>query len=213
MTLSKLFPLALLALPLSAQAWDVRLEAPFPKGQDLPRTTIAGLSTAGSLDTGRGAILTVSHRIQRLGPVLKFEWNAEYAQLWADGTIQQGQAGASSRLRQSGLGAGVNAQFWVPFTGFAGELGLLERFHSYRYEGAGAARDRTLARPWLRAGLRWALPLPGLGLYLAASYQHALAADKPVQQASAQDLGSYLGAQGSGQEFQRLWTLGAGITF
>ena len=77
MTLPKLLPLAFVALPLAAQAWDVRVEAPFPKGQDLPRTTISGQSTAGSLDTGRGAILTVSHRIQRLGPVLKLEWNAE----------------------------------------------------------------------------------------------------------------------------------------
>jgi len=65
----------------------------------------------------------------------------------------------------------------------------------------------------MRAGLRWVLPFPGLGVYLAASYQRALAGDKPVQQVSAQDLGAYLGAQGSGQEFQRLWTLGAGITF
>ena len=182
MKMPKPLALALIALPLSAQAWDVRLEAPFPKGQDLPSTTIAGQSTAGSLDTGRGAILTVSHRIERLGPVLKFEWNAEYAQLQADGRIQQGQAGFASRLKQSGPGAGINAQFWVPFTGFAGELGLLERLHSYRYEGAGAAADHTIARPWLRAGLRWGLPLPGIGLYLAASWQGALLRDRPVQQ-------------------------------
>ena len=37
--------------------------------------------------------------------------------------------------------------------------------------------------------------------------------DKPVSLASAADLGAFLGAQGAGQEFQRLWTLGVGITF
>ena len=204
--------LVLAALPLSAQAWDLRLEAPFAKGQDLPLGSVAGQPTWGSLGTGHGAILTASHRIVRVGPVLKFEWNAEYASLQADGQIQQGQGVQSSRLRQQGLGAGVNAQFWVPFTAFAGELGLLGRFHSYRYQGAGAARDETIARPWLRAGLRWVLPFPGISPYLAASYQQPLAKDKPVA-GSAADLDAYLGAQGAGQEFQRLWTLGLGISF
>lgn len=205
--------LALLALPLSAQAWDLRLEAPFAKGQDLPSTTVQGQPVSGSLDTGTGAIFTVSHRIIRVGPVLKFEWNAEYASLQADGRIQQGQGSAPSRLRQSGFGAGVNAQFWLPFTDFAGELGLLERFHAYRYAGAGAAEDQTIARPWLRAGLRWVLPLPGPRPYLAASYQAPLTRDKPVQQGAAPSLDAALGAQGSGQEFQSLWTLGVGISF
>jgi hypothetical protein len=208
-------PMTLCVLPLSAQAWDLRLEAPFAQGQNLPQTTLQtpGQSVSGGLDTGHGLIFTVSHRIVRVGPVLKFEWNAEYAQLQADGHIQQGPATLSSRLKQSGLGAGVNAQFWVPFTAFAGELGLLERVHSYRYEGAGAAQDETIARPWLRAGLRWVLPFPGISPYLAASYQQPLTRDKPVQLGSAQNLGAYLGAQGAGQEFQRLWTLGLGISF
>ena len=75
-------------------------------------------------------------------------------------------------------------------------------------------RDRLerIARPWLRAGLRWVLPFPGISPYLAASYQQPLAKDKPVA-ASAADLDAYLGAQGAGQEFQRLWTLGLGISF
>jgi hypothetical protein len=207
--------LLLLTLPLSAQAWDLRLEAPFAKGQNLPGTTLtgSGQQASGGLDTGHGAIFTVSHRIVRVGPVLKFEWNAELAQLQADGQIQQGPASASSRLKQSGLGAGVNAQFWVPFTGVAGELGLIERFHSYSYEGAGASQDQNIARPWLRAGLRWVLPFPGISPYLAASYQQALTRDKPVQQASSPNLGTYLGAQSAGQEFQSLWTLGVGISF
>lgn len=209
----RILPLALLALPASAQAWDLRLEAPFLTGQGLPQTSVQGTLVSGSLDQGSGVIFTASHRILRVGPVLKFEWNVEYSHWQADGQIQQGAAGSGSRLRQEGLGAGVNAQFWVPFTGFAGELGLLERFHSYRYEGAGAAQDQDLVRPWLRAGLRWVLPFPGIGPYLAASYQVPFTKDRPVAQASASSLGSYLSAQGSGQEFQHLWTLGVGITF
>jgi hypothetical protein len=209
-----LLPLALCALPLSAQAWDLRLEAPFAKGQNLPQTTLqgSGQAAAGTLDTGHGVIFTVSHRIVRVGPVLKFEWNAEYSQFKADGQIQQGPSSQPSQLKQSGLGAGVNAQFWLPFTGFAGELGLLGRVQSYRYEGAGAAQDETLVRPWLRAGVRWVLPFPGISPYLAASYQEPLTRDKPSQ-GSAPDLGAYLGAQGAGQEFQHLWTLGLGIAF
>jgi hypothetical protein len=209
----KLLPILFLSLPLSAQAWDLRLEAPFAKGQELPPVALPSGAASGSLDTGHGAIFTVSHRIQRLGPVLKLEWNAEYALLQADGRIQQGQGSASSRLRQSGVGAGVNAQFWVPFTGFAGELGLLGRVQDYRYEGAGAAQDRTIARPWLRAGLRWVLPTPGPRPYLAASYQAPLTRDRPEHQDSAADLGAYLGAQGAGQEFEHLWTIGVGISF
>ena len=205
--------LVLSALPLSAQAWDLRLEAPFAKGQDLPPEHRGGpghLGFPGHRPRGRSS--RSSHRIVRVGPVLKFEWNAEYSQLQADGQIQQGPAPQPSRLKQSGLGAGVNAQFWVPFTAFAGELGLLGRFHAYRYEGAGAAQDETLVRPWLRAGVRWVLPFPGISPYLAASYQQPLARDRPVA-GSAPDLDAYLGAQGAGQEFQRLWTVGLGISF
>jgi len=203
------------ALPLSAQAWDLRLEAPFPKGQDLPSTTLqpAGQPVSGSLDTGHGVILTGSHRIVRVGPVLQLEWNAEYAHLQADGQIQQGHGPFGSQLRQEGFGAGINAQFWVPFSGFAGEAGLVERFQSYRYEGAGVSEDRNLARPWLRAGMRWILPIPARGPYLAASYQFALVRDRPVFRDSDPNLGAYLDAQGSGQEFQSLWTLGVGIQF
>jgi len=209
-----ILPLTLMALPLSAQAWDLRLETPFATGQDLPATQVQGTgATSGSLDTGHGVILTVSHRIVRVGPVLKFEWNAEWSQLRAGGQIQQGAASAGSGLKQSGLGAGVNAQFWLPFTGFAGELGLMERFHSYQYQAAGIDQDRTIARPWARVGLRWVLPVPGLSPYLAASYQEPLIRDRPVAQGSAQSLGAYLGAQGAGQEFQRLFTVGVGISF
>ena len=210
----KLIPMVFLAWPLSAQAWDVRLEAPFPQAQNLPQTTVQGAGqTSGSLGTGQGAIVTLSHRIMRMGPVLKYEWNVEYSQWQASGTLQQGAASSGSRLRQSGFGAGVNAQFWVPFTGFAGELGLLERFQTYRFDVAVAVQAENIARPWLRVGLRWVLPFPGIGPYLAASYQAPLTRNRPVQAGSAQDLNAYLGAQGSGQEFQHLWTVGLGIAF
>ena len=209
----RMLALALIALPAAAQAWDVRLEVPFAQGQGLPSTRIQGVATSGDLDTGNGFILTGSHRIIRMGPVLKFEWNAEWSHWQADGHLQQGAAASGSRLKQDGLGLGVNAQFWVPFTGFAGEVGLLERFHDYRYEAGGAAADKTLARPWLRVGTRWVLPFPGIGPYLAASYQEPFTRNKPVTLSSSPSLGAYLDAQNGGQEVQRLWTLGVGIAF
>jgi hypothetical protein len=215
MSMLKALALTALALPLSAQAWDLRVEVPYPKGQSLPGTLLGGTVALAqkSLDTGHGFILSASHRIVRVGPVLKLEWGAEYAQWQADGKVQQDTAVLSSRTRQTGLGLGVNAQFWVPFTGLAAELGLLERIQSYKFEVDTASRKKTLSRPWLRAGLRYNLPLPVVNPYLAASYQQPITKDKPVQLASAADLGAYLGAQGSGQEFQRLWTFGVGITF
>jgi hypothetical protein len=209
----KTLALAMMALPAAAQAWDVRLEWPFATGQNLPTAQIQGVATSGTLDTGKGFILTGSHRIMRMGPVLKFEWNAEWSHWRADGTLQQGTASPASRLKQDGLGLGVNAQFWVPFTGLAGELGLLERFHDYKFEAAGASESKTLVRPWLRAGMRWVLPVPGLSPYLAASFQQPLTKNRPVAQATASSLQAYLGAQNGGQEVQRLWTLGVGISF
>lgn len=207
--------MALLSLPLAAQAWDLRLESPYSKGQGLPWTRLqgSGQAASGDLDTGRGAIFTLSHRIIRVGPILKFEWNAEVAHLRADGRIQQGSAEAPSSLKQTGAGLGANAQFWVPFTGVAGELGLMERVQAYRYEGAGASASHTLARPWMRAGLRWSLPLPGISPYVAASYQWVLTRDRPNASANSANLPSYVGGQGAGQEFQHLWTFGAGISF
>jgi len=209
---------ALLALPLSAQAWDLRLEVPMPKGQNLPDTFIQGtgqLIGQRRLDTGRGFIATASHRIVRVGPVLKFEWGAEFSHWQADGTVLDGAATVDSRLKQSGLGLGVSAQFWVPFTGLAGELGVIGRFQSYKLEAGGASQEKNLARPWLRVGLRYSLPipLPVVTPYLAASYQQPITKDRPVHVDSVSDLASYLGAQGSGQEFERTWTFGVGIAF
>ncbi|BDU78631.1 autotransporter outer membrane beta-barrel domain-containing protein [Mesoterricola sediminis] len=208
--------LAALALPLSAQAWDVRLEVPMPQGQNLPDTLIQGTSQLISqkrLDTGRGFILTASHRIIRVGPVLKFEWGAEFASWQADGVVANGAVTADSRLKQVGLGLGVNAQFWVPFTGLAGEIGAIERFQSYKLDVGGARQDKDIARPWLRVALRYSLPLPVVNPYLTASYQQPITKDRPVKVSSVSDLGSLLSAQGSGQEFERMWTFGVGIAF
>ena len=209
----RMLVMASIALPAAAQAWDVRLEWPFATGQNLPATEIQGIATSGSLDTGRGFILTGSHRIIRMGPVLKFEWNVEWSHWRADGTLQQESSTSASRLKQDGLGLGVNAQFWVPFTGLAGEVGLLERFHGYQFEADGASDDQTLVRPWLRVGMRWMLPFPGINPYLAASYQEPLTKNRPVAQATASSLEAYLSAQNAGQEVERLWTLGMGISF
>ena len=207
--------LSLLTLPLAAQAWDLRVEVPFPQGQNLPQTLIEGTGqlVQKKLGTGSGYILSASHRIVRVGPVLKLEWGAEYAHLETQGQVQSGAAALTSRLRQDGIGLGLNAQFWVPFTGLAGELGVMERFQSYRLDLDGQSQDHRIARPWLRVGLRWNLPMPVFNPYLAASYQQPITKDHPVRMDSASDLASYVGAQGTGQEFQRLWTFGVGITF
>lgn len=206
-------------LPLGAQAWDVRLEVPFPQGQSLPRTLIQGTGQAvsGDLDTGKGGIFSVNHRIIRMGPILKFEWGLEFAHLVSDGQFQQQSSTATewsgTTLKQSGLGLGLNALFSVPFVGIAGELGLIQRLHRYQYEAAGITQKHDLSRTWLRVGARWRLPLPVLGLYAAASYQEPLTRDRPVQVNSVSDVSAYLSAQGSGQEYQRMWTFGAGVQF
>jgi hypothetical protein len=215
MTMLKAIPMVLLALPLCAQAWDVRVEVPYPKGQNLLQTTLQGTGelVRGQLDTGKGYILTASHRIIRVGPVLKFEWSAELAQWQADGAIQKGTGTLASRLEQKGLGVGLNAQFWLPFTGLAGELGVIGRYHAYHFEGGGATQDENLVRPWLRVGLRCTLPIPVLSPYVTASYQQPITKDKPFVLNSPKDLQTYLTAQGAGQEFQRLWAFGVGVSF
>jgi hypothetical protein len=216
MLILKPLAVAALALPLSAQAWDFRLEVPSPKGQNLPQTWVAGttdLIQQKSLDTGKGFILSASHRIIRVGPVLKLEWGVEYSRWTADGQVQQGTADLGSRIRQYGLGLGLNAQFWVPFTGLAGELGVLERLQSYKLEVGTASHAKDLARPWLRVGMRYNLPLPVINAYLAASFQQPITKDHPVKVSTTSDLTGYLETQGSGQEFERLWTYGVGVTF
>ena len=204
----------LAAAPLCAQ-WDLRLELPRPTGQNLPQTLISGTGklVAGELNAGNGFIASGHRRIFQLGPLLKLEGGLEYSQLSADGSLAMGTATQGTKLRQQGLGAGLNAQLWVPFVGIAGEFGLIQRFQRYTFETAGAASTKDLSRTWLRVGARWRIPSVLVHPYLTASYQQPVTKDHPVKLGSASDLGAYFTAQGSGQEFERLWTFGAGVTF
>jgi hypothetical protein len=108
---------------------------------------------------------------------------------------------------------GLNAQLWVPFVGIAGEFGLIQRLQHYRYDTAGASSTKDLSRTWLRVGARWRIPSVVVHPYLAASYQQPVTKDRPVKLSSSSDLAAYFSAQGSGQEFERLWTFGVGVTF
>lgn len=207
-------PLCLAALPLCAQ-WDLRLEVPRPSGQSLPQTLITGTGqlASGGLDTGRGYIASVNRRLFQVGPLLRVEAGLEYSQWKADGTLVQGAALQGTALKQQGAGLGLNAQVWVPFTGLAGEIGLIQRFQRYTFEANGLSNTKDLSRTWLRVGARWRLPLPVVHPYLAASYQQPLSKDKPVRLDTAADLASYFTAQGNGQEFERMWTFGVGVAF
>ncbi len=209
-----LLPICLAALPLCAQ-WDLRLERPQPAGQNLPQTLIRGTGNlvAGIFDTGQGYIATVSRQIFQVGPLLKLEGGLEYSQFRAGCSLVNGTASQGTNLKQQGVGLDLNAQLWVPFVGIAGELGLIQRFQRYTLETAGASNARDLSRTWLRVGTRWRIPSVVVHPYVVASYQQPVTKDNPVKLDSASDLATYFTAQGSGQEFQRLWTFGVGVTF
>lgn len=206
--------LLLSAAPLCAQ-WDLRLELPCPTGQSLPQTLITGTGqlVAGDLSTGKGFIASVNRQLFQIGPLLKVEAGLEYSQFTADGTLAKGTTSQSTTLKQQGVGAGINAQVWVPFVGIAGEIGLIQRFQRYAFDTAGASSAKDLSRTWLRVGARWRIPSVVVHPYLAASYQQPVSKDRPVKLGSASDLAAYFSAQGSGQEFERMWTFGAGVTF
>lgn len=207
---------ALLSLtaPLCAQ-WDLRLELPRPTGQSLPQTLISGTGqlVAGDFDTGKGFIATVNRRILQVGPLLKLEGGLEYSQFKADGSLLAGATVQGTQLKQQGVGVGVGAQVWVPFVGIAGEIGLIQRFQRYTFDTAGASSRMDLSRTWLRVGARWRIPSVVVHPYVAASYQQPVSKDRPVKLSSASDLAAYFTAQGSGQEFERMWTFGVGVTF
>jgi hypothetical protein len=206
--------LSLGAAPLRAQ-WDLRLELPRPSGQSLPQTLISGTGqlAAGNFDTGKGFIATVNRQIFQVGPLLKLEGGLEYSQFTADGSLATGATAQGTKLKQQGVGAGLNAQVWVPFVGIAGEIGLIQRFQRYTIDTAGASSAKDLSRTWLRVGARWRIPSVVVHPYLAASYQQPTSKDRPVKLGSASDLATYFAAQGNGQEFERLWTFGVGVTF
>ncbi|HEY3400924.1 MAG TPA: hypothetical protein VGK03_09860 [Geothrix sp.] len=210
-----LLPLCLAAaVPLCAQ-WDLRLELPRPSGQSLPQTLISGTGqlAAGNFDTGKGFIASVNRQIFQVGPLLKLEGGLEYSQFTADGSLATGTTAQGTKLKQQGVGAGLNAQVWVPFVGIAGEIGLIQRFQRYTVDTAGAGSAKDLSRTWLRVGARWRIPSVVVHPYVAASYQQPLSKDRPVRLNSASDLTAYFAAQGNGQEFERMWTFGVGVTF
>ena len=209
-----LLPICLAALPLSAQ-WDLRLELPRPSGQSLPQTLLSGSGqlVSGDLDQGRGFIASANRRIFQLGPLLKLEGGVEVSQFTADGSLSQGATTQATKLKQQGLGVSLNAQLWVPFVGIAGEFGLIQRLQHYRYDTAGASATKDLSRTWLRVGARWRIPSVVVHPYLTASYQQPVTKDRPVKLSSSSDLAAYFSAQGSGQEFERLWTFGVGVAF
>ncbi len=202
------------ATPLRAQ-WDLRLEVPRPSGQSLPQTLLSGTGqlASGSLDTGRGVIASAYRQLFQIGPLFHVQAGLEYSQWKADGTLAQGSALQGTALQQKGGGVGLNALLWVPFIGVAGEIGAIQRFQRYTLDTPGLSNREDLSRTWLRVGLRWRLPLPLLHPYLAASYQEPITKDHPVQLHSASDLAAYFQAQGSGQEFERMWTFGVGVAF
>jgi hypothetical protein len=204
----------LLTAQLAAQTWGMRVEVPFPKGQSLPQTLLTGSSqlASGTLDTGRGMIVTLDRRLVVFGPVLRLEATFEGASLKSDAAVQLGAQTQRGSLSQAGLGLGLNLQVWVPFFDLAGEVGVIQRVQRYEFKAYGAGTTHTLGRPWLRVGGRFRLPLP-FRPYVAASYQQPITKDRPVRLASAADLATLLGAQGSGQEFDRMWTFGVGWSF
>jgi hypothetical protein len=206
--------ISLVSLPLCAQ-WDLRLELPRPSGQSLPQTLISGSSqlVAGGFDTGRGFIATVNRQIFQVGPLVKLEGGLEYSQFTADGSLAKGTTSQGTRLKQQGAGLGLNAQVWVPFVGIAGEIGLIQRLQRYTLDTAGASSAKDLSRTWLRVGARWRIPSIIVHPYVVASYQQPLSKDRPVKLNSASDLAAYFTAQGNGQEFERMWTFGAGVSF
>ena len=55
------------------------------------------------------------------------------------------------------------------------------RLHHYKSTGPGVEKTSNLARPWLRVGTRWRLPIPVIHPYLAASYQQPLFAQRRRQ--------------------------------
>ncbi|MBI1753772.1 MAG: hypothetical protein HY014_11175 [Acidobacteria bacterium] len=207
-------PLCLVSLPLCAQ-WDLRLELPRPTGQSLPQTLLSGSGqlVGGTFDTGKGFIATANRQFFQIGPLLKLEGGLEYSQFKADGNLAKGSGSQGTTLKQQGVGLDVNAQVWVPFVGVAGEIGLIQRFQRYTVDTAGASSAKDLSRTWLRVGARWRIPSVVVHPYVVASYQQPVTKDRPVKLSSVSDLAAYFTAQGNGQEFERMWTFGAGVTF
>ncbi|MFZ9834501.1 MAG: hypothetical protein ACO3D2_00475 [Holophagaceae bacterium] len=205
--------LAMGTLPLSAQ-WDLRLEIPSANSRNLPDTLLTG-STAlqkGQFDLGKGYIVTGSKALFDLG-VVSLDGSLEYSEFKATGTVTQVQRILASQIKQQGLGVGLNAMVWAPFIGVAGEFGVIQRFQSYEVILDNVSKSNTLGRTWMRVGARYRIPFIPLDAYVTASWQQPLNASKPVEVSSTQSLVDLLNTQGTGQEFNRLWTFGVGIRY
>ena len=204
-----------IGLPFVDTYWDARAELSMPRAQDIPSTQIlsTGQRVSGSLDRGRGGTISLNRGMYRVGPVLNLEAGVEYTWWNAGGAMKSDSMSSDLKLAQKGFGVGIFAQFWVPFTGVAGEVGLIERFQTYKLDASGVSKQEDLSRTWLRLGARWRFPNLGMRPYVAISYQQPLFRDRPASMEASQDLTSYLAAQGSGQEFERMWTLGVGVQF
>lgn len=204
---------AVISLPLSAQ-WDIRLEIPSVNSSNLPDALITG-STAlqkGEFNMGKGYIVTGSKAIFDAG-ILSLDGSLEYSEFKSMGTMTQAQNLLASQIKQQGIGVGLNAQVWAPFIGVAGEFGLIQRFQSYEVILDSASKSKTIGRTWMRVGARYRIPFVPFDAYIAASWQQPLNASKPVAITSAQSLVDLLNTQGTGQEFNRLWTFGVGIRY
>lgn len=177
-------------LPLGAQTYDLRFEVPFPQGQSL--SAEGDQRGSGSLDTGRGGILGLERTFLEW-PVLRLSAGVEATRFRQHGSVVEGSTHHPAQLTQLGFGVGLQAQFWFPFVGAAGEMGILQRFQRSRYEAAGILQRHDLSRTWVRVGARWRLPFRSIRPYLAVSYQEPLRTEQV--------------------EVRRLWTLGIGATF
>jgi len=116
-------------------------------------------------------------------------------------------------VKQQGLGVGLNAIIWAPFIGVGGEFGLIQRFQSYEVILDKVSNSKTIGRTWMRVGARYRIPFVPVDAYITASWQQPLNANKPVVVNSTQSLLDLLNTQGTGQEFNRLWTFGVGIRY
>ena len=210
-------------LPLYAQ-WDLRLEIPSVNSRNLPDALLSGSTglQKGEFDTGKGFIVTGSKTIFDAG-LLSLDGSLEYSEFKSTGSMIQysttalpvtlAQTQLASQIKQQGIGVGLNAQVWAPFIGVAGEFGLIQRFQSYEVLLDSATQSKTIGRTWMRVGARYRIPFIPFDAYVAASWQQPLNASKPVTINSAQSLVDLLNTQGTGQEFNRLWTFGIGVRY
>jgi hypothetical protein len=94
----------LAAAPLAAQSWGLRVEVPFPKGQNLPQTLLTGTGqlASGSLDTGKGLLATLDRRLIVFGPILRLEATFEGAWLRSEGDVAIGTLRGRGTLTSAG---------------------------------------------------------------------------------------------------------------